>query len=1514
MTSEPSEKVPVESGKTPDEYGARHDALLAAVDAGVCYLDSDGCIAAADGDFAELVGQSQAAVRGEPLSAFFDADGRGVDETVERLVAGTSDDGDGDADADDGDGETGDYETRLTGTLTGDDRRADITLRRVDDDAADDAAVVAVVRESDGRADDGGVEVAPDLEDVERQFESLVDAVEEYAIFVLDADGYVSSWNEGARQIKGYDREEILGKHYSTFFTEPDAEAGVPERRLAEARERGYVDMQGWRIRKDGSQFWANATLTAIRDDDGELVGYIKVTRDMSERRERRQRVREDRDLLREVFATSPVGIAVLTDDGQVVRSNVGEDGGSLGGLSTEYSVGEFDVYDEDGEFVPPEERPYVKVFETGEPVDDWVGQVETEEGRRWVSFNASPLPDASGDVERVVVTVEDVTEFKRQETQLERQRDELAAEMAEIFDRVTDAFFGLDSDWNFTYVNEHAEELLGSKADELEGENVWDLFDEESADQFREQYEYAMREQEPVNFEAYYEEPLDTWFHVSAYPSETGLSVYFRDVTERKEYERRLAESEERYRTLVENLPDVAVNVFDEDLRFTLAGGEVLRDLGLSGDDLVGNTLREVFPDVADRLEPAYRAALEGDHDVVETTYEGRTYEAHLRPIRGDDGEVVAGLNLVLDVTEQREYQRTLTALNEATHTLPSAETSAAVAEQLVDVTTDVLGLSGATVYLHDPEAGVLYDAAHSGDMEEVYGSLPTVPDDPESSITANAFAAGETRVYEDIHDESDLLANPETNARRSLFVPLGEHGVLILSDTEAGGFDDRHVELAELLGANGTSALDSVEREQTLRENERELRRYEQIVETVWDGVYALDDEGKFVLLNDAFLELTGYDREELVGRPPDILYDDDIKAEAKRMAEEVERGEREVGILEFGLVTKSGDTVPVEARFGPYQYSEETSGRTGVVRDITERREREEELQTRIRQQEAITELGQYALRTQDFDDVIQRASELVSETLGTDYSKVLDLDEEANELLLRAGVGWQAGIVGEATIRADTNSQAGYTLLTDGPVVVDDLDSETRFTGPDLLVDHDVTSGISTVIGSHDDPWGILGTHDTEDKEFTDNDVTFVQSVANIIANAVEREQQERELEHQREQLAALNQLNRVVQGINRALVEKSSREEIEKLVCDRLADTYKFAWIGEIGRGNREVTVRTEAGVENYLSDLTISLDDEQMSRGPTATAIRTREMQVARNISESDYPARENAERYGYESSAAIPIAYEGSLYGVLNIYSERSDAFDGQEGAVLGQLGDIVGHAINSVERKQALMSDEMVELEFYLPDALSTVGASTDGAPAGEIRFERTIPTGDGEYLVYGSMTADARDTMDALVDALPHFEELRVLAEEAGEATFELKLADPPAISVVADHGGRVADATLSEGSYEMRVHLPQTADVRDVVTALQEEYPEVELVAQRRTTKSEAGQDASHATLTADLTDRQRAVLEAAFRSGFFEWPRESTGEDIAESVGITASTLHQHLRAAERKLVGTYLDG
>src|SRR6201996_780030 len=119
----------------------------------------------------------------------------------------------------------------------------------------------------------------------ERSFRLLVEAVADYALYMLDSTGVMTSWNVGGQRIKGYSSDEILGEHFSRFYTEPDRANGKPARALRIAREQGRYEEEGWRVRKDGTFFWASVVIDPIRED-GRLVGFAKITRDITERRQ----------------------------------------------------------------------------------------------------------------------------------------------------------------------------------------------------------------------------------------------------------------------------------------------------------------------------------------------------------------------------------------------------------------------------------------------------------------------------------------------------------------------------------------------------------------------------------------------------------------------------------------------------------------------------------------------------------------------------------------------------------------------------------------------------------------------------------------------------------------------------------------------------------------------------------------------------------------------------------------------------------------------------------------------------------------------------------------------------------------------------------------------------------------------------------------------------------------------------------------------------------------------------
>lgn len=158
-------------------------------------------------------------------------------------------------------------------------------------------------------------------------------------------------------------------------------------------------------------------------------------------------------------------------------------------------------------------------------------------------------------------------------------------------------------------------------------------------------------------------------------------------------------------------------------------------------------------------------------------------------------------------------------------------------------------------------------------------------------------------------------------------------------------------------------------------------------------------------------------------------------------------------------------------------------------------------------RLRQLEALSELSAVAIRAELPGELMERAVQRVAEVYEADYCKVLELLPGGAELLLKAGVGWMKGLVGHATVGADWDSQAGYTLLKGHSIIVEDLQVERRFRGPALLHAHRVTSGISVVIPGVEEPYGVLGVHTRERRTFDEHDGTFLQAVANIIGAKV-----------------------------------------------------------------------------------------------------------------------------------------------------------------------------------------------------------------------------------------------------------------------------------------------------------------------------------------------------------------------------------------------------------------------
>ncbi|HEY6902671.1 MAG TPA: PAS domain S-box protein, partial [Candidatus Acidoferrales bacterium] len=261
----------------------------------------------------------------------------------------------------------------------------------------------------------------------EERFRRLVDEVKDYAIFMLDPEGKVKTWNEGAERIKGYRADEIIGQHFSRFYSSEDVERGKPEEQLRIAVREGRSQDDGWRIRKDGSRFWASVVITALRDERGELRGFGKITRDLTERRRNEESLRHSEERFRlMVDAVKDYAIFMLDGDGRVVSWNPGAE--RIKGYSAAEIVGQHlsVFYPEEARRRRWPEQQLATAREHGRAEDESL-RVRKDGSTFWAHVVMTPVRDATGTLRGYAKVVRDLTDRKRIEAleKAERQTNE---------------------------------------------------------------------------------------------------------------------------------------------------------------------------------------------------------------------------------------------------------------------------------------------------------------------------------------------------------------------------------------------------------------------------------------------------------------------------------------------------------------------------------------------------------------------------------------------------------------------------------------------------------------------------------------------------------------------------------------------------------------------------------------------------------------------------------------------------------------------------------------------------------------------------------------------------------------------------------------------------------------------------------------------------------------------------------------------------------------------------------
>lgn len=411
---------------------------------------------------------------------------------------------------------------------------------------------------------------------------------------------------------------------------------------------------------------------------------------------------------------------------------------------------------------------------------------------------------------------------------------------------------------------------------------------------------------------------------------------------------------------------------------------------------------------------------------------------------------------------------------------------------------------------------------------------------------------------------------------------------------------------------------------------------------------------------------------------------------------------------------------------------------------------------------------------------------------------------------------------------------------------------------------------------------------------------------------VVENITHRKERERTLRQQRDQLEMLNQVTDLVLRITQELVESSSRERIETTTCQTLgeSDIYNLAWISEPSHNTDEIRVReTSTGT---VPEETIGLDAGDPLAEGLRTCLETGDLQVVDQVA-STLPSRAaDATPDAVDRAAIVPLSHLDTVYGTLIVATGREDAFQNRERSGLATLGKTVGFAINAITNERLLFADTVVDLQFDI-GSTDLPFVSTTEALSCAITLDGFVKGTAGKTLsLYLAVEGVAAGRfVDAVLDE-PRIRDATIITDEHTAARVEVTVSSGSVFHQLVHLEGVLQTLTLDSGQGTLGLEAPPDAEIDAIVDALHSTDDNVEFRSKTRRDRR-VTTAAEMATMIEDqLTERQYEVFNTAYYGGYFEQPRDSTIEELADSMDITGATFNHHLRHAQRKLADALL--
>ncbi|SIS13675.1 bacterio-opsin activator domain-containing protein [Natronorubrum thiooxidans] len=1037
-------------------------------------------------------------------------------------------------------------------------------------------------------------------------------------------------------------------------------------------------------------------------------------------------------------------------------------------------------------------------------------------------------------------------------------------------------------------------EGLLGYTPEELVDRSLEEVFPEDQSSSL----EWVHREADtvtsggseiPFSLVDAHEDDVPVWLSVTetTYDDQRYYAITLREGAAEHRQERQLGGDDQPLEKIVERATDGIVVINPDAGDIVECNFQFCELLGYPYDELVSLDPNDLFHDELDRvrkrIEQDVTAEAGWNGDLAYDTRNGDAIstETFISQIEIDDHPFL--LVTVRGSTRRDAYEKQLEAINDASRRLMDAETNRDIADIVLEVVQTVFGRSLTALWLHDDHTDVLRPVAASEKASFLSsgGAVDAIGPITSETVEMEIFCDGEPKLLE-AYDAVDNPAHPEMSLQARLVVPLGSYGLLAIGSTTVADIDQPLRDLVDILAQTTQTAFKRLD-------HDRAIRHRSAAIDAATDSIGISNHYGEFTYVNGALADLWGYDgTDDLIGTTWDRLYSDD---EVERFESDILPTVQQRGWWRGEAVGKrtDGTTFPQEISLSTL----DTDGLVCVVRDITNQKAQEHQL-------EMLNGVAHQLMKANSREEIAEIGVDAVEDVLGFEIACLRLFDHERSILepaVLTAGaeelVASHTAYDLEATLagRAFRVSETVSTIPIAGEA---DRSSLVEYPSVHIPIG---TDGVVTII--------------VEDTDEIDNRaVRLAEILAVAVRTAIERteraqllREQERELRQQHDQLETLNRINTLIQLIEKQLVEATTRSELEATICGQLAasELYSSAWIGDTEVATDRIEPRAGSGIAEANLEAIGETPLSSLGNGTVEAAIETGDVQVVRQYRlKGDVTNVESDDQVEQvEATAAVPITYNDRIYDVMVVHGTTEDVFS--EKAVRGfeLLGEITGFAISAIQNRTILLSDSVVELEFEVTDPRVFYLTVTEEFDC-RCEFERSIPIDDGKIMHYHMITGVQPAAVLELAADSDHIEDATAIAKRDDGFVLQSTTSKSPAETAL-QAGATYQSAVAEDGRGRLVVEAPQSADIREIVAGLEEAFSTVELRSKRERERSIHTADEFRDAVEAQLTEKQRTAIESAYFSGYYDWPREITAEELADSMGVSSSTLHQHLR-------------